>query len=129
VRTIALALIGVVVVLAGCGSDDDQPTGTPEQQIRALIGDLNRAVRDRDGDRICNELYTDGLIKRMKAAGLDCVEAINRMSARPSYDVQRVAVDGDRARVEVRATGAGPEAQVILVRREDGRWRIDDAGD
>jgi len=129
VRTIALALIGVVVGLAGCGGDDDQPTGTPEQQIRALIGDLNRAVRDRDGDRVCNELYTDGLVKRMKAAGLDCVEAINRTSARPSYDVQRVAVDGDHARVEVRATGAGPEAQVILVRREDGRWRIDDAGD
>ena len=93
------------------------------------MDDLNRAVRDHDGARVCNELYSDRLVTRMKAAGLDCVHAIDEGTATPSYEVQQVTVKGDRGRIDVRARGAGPEAVVILVTREDGRWRIIDAGD
>jgi hypothetical protein len=131
-RNIALAVVALAVVLAGCGGNDDKTTtrtGTPEEQIRAVIDDLNSAVRDHDGARVCNELYSERLVSRMKAAGLDCVKAIDEGTATPSYEVQRVTVDRNRARVEVRARGAGPEAQVIIVTREDDGWRIIDAGD
>lgn len=135
-RRAALAVTGlaaVVLAVAGCGDEGDDTTttagGSAEQQVRAVVADLNGALRAHDGQRVCEQLYAKRLVARLEQSGIGCAEAVKRAKTVPSYDVERVDLHGSVARVDVRAHNAGPEAQVIVIGREDGQWRVTEAGD
>ncbi|MGH2847314.1 MAG: hypothetical protein ACRDL0_15055, partial [Thermoleophilaceae bacterium] len=68
-----------------------------------------------------------------RAGGDDC-ERLTRSAAegiaRPSIQVRAIAVEGQRARVEVttRASGQAEVPDVLELRREDGEWRVEALG-
>jgi hypothetical protein len=134
VRRAFVALTGLAAVaLAGCGDGgggtSTTTTENADQQIRAVVTELNGALRAHDGKRVCEQIYAKRLVARLEQSGIACTEAIDRAKTVPTYDVEHVGLHGSVAHVDVRAHNAGPEAQVIVIGREGGEWRITDAGE
>ena len=127
---IALAVAAIVVasVVLAVSLDDSETTfepGTPEATVQAYF----RAIRDRDIESAFALLSTD-LRERCSA------EELRRTSLNePNFSVRiRESRERDEvAEIDVRIAiggGGGPfgsgydEDRVIVLRREDGEWRI-----
>ena len=118
-------------LLAGClgGGGARDPA---QAAIAATIQRLERATAEGDFAAVCDDLLTPSA--RRRAGGPDCARLTGTAAAgvkRPRIEVKQVNRDGDVARVTVvtRATGQPDLDERLVLRRVNGRWRIDSLGD
>ena len=120
-----LVVICLLAVLAGCGGDD---TDDAEQAVR----DFATAVREQDGDKLCEELLTSDFIGAFSGstgdAGRDaCKREIKNLSGLDVrlVRIERTKVDGDRASVTAVIEREGERfTQVYRLQKEDGDWKL-----
>lgn len=125
-RIIAFAVIAVVVVGAVLvlkpGPDDNEAVAETLENYAA-------ATRDKDYQTICDDLYAEDLVERVRAAGLPCEVALRtglEDRQNPRLQVLGVEVNGDQALARVRSTAGGgvPSTDVVRLVKEDGNWRV-----
>jgi hypothetical protein len=125
--------MAVAAVIAGClGGDEEAPpaTGAP-RALAEVVQRLERATAAGDFETVCNDLFTAAA--RARAGGEDCVRLTSSAAAgvaRPRIDVRAIELQGAtaRVRVESRARGQAVVSDVLLLRREGGRWRVEALG-
>jgi hypothetical protein len=121
----ALAATALVPAAAGCG--DDEPT--PERAVRAKLGELVQATRDKRWSRLCDSVFAASLVDSVERAGLPCEAAMERALGDvrgAELTIGRIRVTGARASAEIRtaAQGQAPSRDIVrLVRGRDG-WRV-----
>ena len=125
--------MAVAAFLTGClgAGDDPQPAAGAPRAIAATVQRLERATAQRDFATICGDLLTASA--RRRAGGPDCVRLTRSAAAgldRPSIDLKAIEIEGATARVTVRthAAGQGAVSDVLMLRHERGRWRVDSLG-
>lgn len=101
--------------------------GDPEAEaIVGVLDDYARSVRAKDVPRICRESFSDEALAELERLGGTCESFLQDTVATkaPGYriEIQRIAVDGDRATVEAREGSDGRGEQPLV--KEDGRWRM-----
>jgi hypothetical protein len=93
-----------------------------------VVEQLRVAAARRDWRAVCEEIFTASA--RRRAGGRDCrrLLASDAEGLRaPRIQLLGIVVKKDRAeaRVRSRARGQPPLVDVILLRREDGEYRVD----
>ncbi len=122
----------VALALGGCSLGGDDPAPAPvkgaPRDVARVVAELDRATRRDQYRRICEELLTSAA--RRRAGGRDCPSLL-RSTARdlrnPSVELVSIHVTSRDAiaRVRTRATGQAPIVDVLVLRREGGRYRIE----
>ncbi|MBW3608619.1 MAG: nuclear transport factor 2 family protein [Actinobacteria bacterium] len=122
----AFAAIAVVVVAAVLvlrpGPDDSE-------QVSETLDRYAEATRDKDYQTICDDLYAEDLVERVRAAGLPCEVALRtglEDRQNPRLEVLGVEVNDDQALARVRSTAGGevPSTDLVRLVKEDGDWRV-----
>jgi Putative lumazine-binding len=114
---LTLALTGL-----GCGRSD-------ERDVRDTLDAFAEATRQKDYQRLCDELFSAKLVAEVRQT-VPCEVALQNSSlddARdPKLTIRTVKVDGDRATAEVSTSAANqrPSTDTVQLVREDGDWRI-----
>lgn len=122
-RTALTTLIAALALaLAGCGADD-------EGDVRDTLERYGKAVQAKDYQTICDDIFSERLIEKLRGVNLPCETALQRGFAdveRPTIAVKRVKIDGDRASALARSDAANqePSEDTIQLAKEDGGWRI-----
>ena len=126
-RILALLLLLPLATLPACGGSSD----SPEDQITAVVDQMNSAETKEDFQAVCQQLFTSRFVKESYGDEKTCVEAPlkEQKSDEDSGEatVDSVAVDGDRATVKVstdsdegvKATGSW---QFVS---DGGDWKLD----
>lgn len=120
-----LALICLLAVFAGCGGDDKEDA---EQAVR----DFATAVRERDGDKLCDDLLTSDFIGAFSGSTGDagresCKREVERLTGLQVRLVRivRTKLDGDEASVTAVIERQGERfTQVYRLEKEDGNWKL-----
>ena len=122
--------MAVAAFLTGClgGDEEAVPVSGPARDVAGVVQRLERATAARDFATVCEELFTAAA--RERAGGDDCVPLTRSAAegiARPSIEVKAIEIRAERARVEIttRAAGQAEVRDVLELRREQGRWRVE----
>ncbi len=127
-KALAAALVAILAVLA-VAVIFLKPGPDGAEQVRETLDRYAEATRDKDYQRLCDELYAKDLVERIRSAGLPCEVALRtglEDRVNPRLDVLAVEVTGDQAAARVRSTAVGEVAStdtVRLVNEGDG-WRV-----
>ena len=118
---LAVVVVGAVLVLKPGPNDTDA--------VGETLDNYAAATRDKDYQTICDDLYAEDLVERVREAGLPCEVALRtglEDRQNPRLEVLGVEVNGDQALARVRSTAGGEPTSTDLVRlvKEDGGWRI-----
>jgi len=120
-----LAVAGAAA--AGCGGDDPDP----ETEVRATLTRYAQAVRAKDYDTLCDELFVPELLAGARAQNLPCETALETGLGdvrRPTLRIRSVRVQGERgladAVIRTDAANQPPSEDTVRLVRRDGRWRI-----
>jgi hypothetical protein len=123
VRHLTAALLGLLLVLSGCG-------GTPDpEKVQAVVEAFAEATAAKDYGRMCDTLLAPKLVEEIERVGLPCERALEQGLGQvqaPKLTIGRIDVKDDKATVQVRTAAAGElpsEDELELVRFGDG-WRI-----
>ena len=117
---VAALLLVLGAIAAACGDDDDGDE-SDEDAIRNVVQEHVAVFNDRDFDRIA-ELTT---------ANFETTAAFRTFMNDPNFrlenlEITSVMVAGDEATVTVNHGGSHQSTgDRILLKREDGRWLID----
>ena len=121
-----LALLTVVIALAGCG--DDKPG---KEDAESVVRDFAKAVSDSDGKRFCNELVTREYLEQTTGATGDnavsqCVKQIDALQrSLKIVKIDKTVIDGDRATVTTQVETQGQRGpQVFRLESQDGEFRL-----
>ena len=114
-----------VLALSGCGeAGSSRDFQGEERRVADAIGDIERAGRAQDEEKLCNELFARALVERLQAGSTDCRQEIGTALKDADdfeLDVQDVAIRGNRATARVK----GPQGvRTLALVREGGRWRL-----
>lgn len=125
-RIVAFALIAIVVVGAVLVL---KPDPDDSEQVSETLDRYAEATRDKDYQTICDDLYAEDLVERVRAAGLPCEVALRtglEDRQNPRLEVLGVEVNGDQALARVRSTAGGevPSTDLVRLVKEDGDWRV-----
>lgn len=123
-RMAPVVLVGLALI--GCGGGGD--SGDPGQTVRDFV----TAINERDGNRLCGELFTSDYMERATGATGDeaedaCKQQLELVKGLrlKLVSLRDARVDGDRARVRaVMATGGRRTAETFSLVEEDGTWRL-----
>ena len=120
------------LVLAACSLGGGEPSPRPvkgaSRDVARVVSALDVATRRGRYRRICDELFTAAA--RRRAGGRDCPSLL-RSTARelrnPRLELVSIRVTAREAlvRVRTRARGQAPIVDVLVLRRERGRYRIE----
>lgn len=131
-RSLARAAPLLCLLLASCslGGDDPPPApvaGAPRDVAR-VVAELDAATRRGQFRRICAELFTSAA--RRRAGGRDCASLLRSTAGglrNPRVELVsiRVTVREALARVRTRAAGQAAIEDVLVLRHEGGRYRIE----
>jgi len=118
---VAVAVVGAVLVL--------KPGPNDGEAVSETLDSYAAATRDKDYQTICDDLYAEDLVDRVRAAGLPCEVALRtglEDRQNPRLEVLGVEVNGDRALARVRSTAGGevPSTDLVRLVKEDGGWRV-----
>ena len=98
-----------------------------QREILSTIDDLQSASRRGDTDRICNELFTEGLANSIADASRHtCQAEVQETFVSPDAQIsvgREIQVEGSRATAVVREQN-GNASTLFLVKGGD-RWRIE----
>jgi hypothetical protein len=129
-----MARIAVLCLLAlalgGCGgSQTSSPSFAGEdERVASAVEDLQTAGERGDEERICGELLTPALARRMAAPGSSCaVEVGKALGDADQYDIEvrDVTVSGATATARVVNDGRAATLELARVGRD---WRIASLG-
>jgi len=121
----ALAAIALASASSGCGEDEP----TPEEAVRAKLGELAQAIRGQQWSTLCDSVLDPSLVEDLKQTGLPCEPTMERSLGDVrgvELTIGRIRVEGAEASAEVRTTAEGqqPSRDIVqLVRGRDG-WRV-----
>lgn len=122
-----LALIAAVALAAGCG-DGGGRDSPPADEVAQTVADLERALRDRDLEGVCERILSPDA--RRRAGGEECPRRLARTTRgveAPTIELVNVTLGRGSATARVRAR-AGDERPALdsisLVRGPDG-YRVD----
>jgi hypothetical protein len=126
--------MAVAAFLTGClGADEEAvPARGAARDVAGVVDRLERATAAKDFRTVCEELFTAAA--RQRAGGDDC-ERLTRSAAegiaRPRIEMRSIHIRADVARVEVTTSAAGQAEvpNVLELRREEGRWRVEALAD
>ncbi len=112
-----LLVLGILAI--ACGDDDDGDE-SDEDAIRNVFQEHVAATNDRDFDRLA-ETYT---------ATFDEREDFQFLMDNPDFRVENVEilsvmVAGDEARVMFTHGASNQRTDTMVLKREDGRWLVD----
>jgi hypothetical protein len=120
-------LVSALVLLAGCGSDDERRAGSDREQVEAAMTGYLEAFADGDGEEACR--YVAERAQRDLATIADarsCADAIEKLHEALDDEqrdklhdsrVARIRIDGARAEVTI----AGGDT--IPFEKVDGGWK------
>ena len=116
----ACAVLGGALV--GCGQSD-------EEEVASTLDDFAEAIREKDYQALCDDLFADDLVEQVRSVGLPCEVALRQGLGEvrgPTLTVGEVEVSQDAALAEVRtgAQGQQPSQDTVRLVREDGEWRV-----
>ena len=125
----------LAVALAGCG----QPPSSAgdfkgaKKDVADTIEQLQTSAQSRKPEDICAEVLARGLVEKLKTAGHDCVDEMEKVTGDADdfeLDVTAVTISGATATARVKARkGAKDDAvTTFTLAREDEQWRLTDLG-
>ena len=118
-RAPALFLAALALAAAGCdGGDSDEEDGE-EEAVKAVV---RRA--QADPERLCTRLATRELVKRTGGRRACLRRPSRRIQEGDDYTIERVAVRGRRATVEVDLKGTTANDDTLTMVKRDGRWLV-----
>jgi ketosteroid isomerase-like protein len=126
-----VALICLLVLLAGCGGGDD------EKDVEQTVRDFVTALREQDADTFCEDLVTEDFLGQFSGATGDkaresCKRELNSVTGLQDVrlvKVENTKVDGDEAAVTAVIERQGRrQKQVYRLTKEDGDWKLSGAG-
>jgi Domain of unknown function (DUF4878) len=123
---LALVLCLLPVALSACGGGDDS------KDAQQTVRDFVQATNDRDGDRLCGELLSQGYMEKYTGATGDrtegaCKQQLDLLKGLKLrlVSVGAVEVDGDKATVRATiATGGRRTPRRFQLVKEDGAWKL-----
>lgn len=127
----ALLAVAAASAIVACGGDSaPQPAPPVAEDQRAVIETvdaLQEASRDRDGARICREIFTRDLAESVAAAArTTCAREVGRnlFTRETTLAIGRdIRVNGDRAVTTV--TEQDGQISTLSLAKQAGRWRIE----
>ena len=82
-RLTSLLALSATVVAIGCGGDDDDVNNNADNydgtdaEVASLVDDFANAGRDGDGDKVCDEIFTEELAGNVEEeAGQSCASEV-----------------------------------------------------
>ena len=123
-RKVAIcAVLATALMAAGCGSSNDSTSADDEQEIRALVADVNRATAEQDASAFCLLIQPSAIQETFNDIDR-CVsetkKILEQAGEQPKLEVESIEVDGDVAAVQFSGS-AGGEANFV---REGGQWYV-----
>ena len=124
-----LALSAAVVAI-GCGGDDDANNNADnydgtDAEVASVVDDFGNAGRDSDGDRVCDEIFTEELAGNVEdESGQSCASEVEDNLPEGEYEltIDSLEAEGDTATVGV--TDQDDNESVLHVERVDGDWQV-----
>ena len=128
---IRLLPLVLAAALAGCGQAQTSANDFKgsEKAVAETIEDLQSAAQNRKPADICSDVLSRELDDKLKSAGNDCVQAMEKITSDADdceLEVTDVTVSGTTATAKVKARhgdNENAETTYSLV-REDGAWRL-----
>jgi hypothetical protein len=124
-----LAIVLGVLALAGCGQQPDESSADKfqgeDRAVAQKVDELQDAGDGRDPEKICSEILARSLVQQLEAAGVDCVDEMEKaIDDAEDYDldVVDVSVTGSTATAEVKRGDDGP-TETMEFAKEGGQWR------
>ena len=122
------AIAATLLVISGCGSSDDSSsadTQQDEQDITALVAEINSANKDKDALAYCGLMQPSGVTEVFNTQS-QCVRETTKIleqdsAKQPELKIDDIEIDGDRATVTLENNAGG--APVSLV-KEGGKWYV-----
>jgi len=121
-----LAPLLVLVLLVGaCGGDDGK-------DVQQTVRDFVSATNDRDGDRLCDDLVTQGYLEKATGATGDqakdaCKQQLGLITGLRLRLIKlgQPKVDGDKASVTATiAIGSQRTPRSFRLEKEGGDWKL-----
>ncbi len=131
--TLALVALFSITLIAGCGGGNYASDGTPEGDVKEVVGKMFEAAKDMDFDAI------GALLIPEEAKKIEQVKAMMKMIPAEELDKQKakiadakmtfgaVKVTGDTATCETIVTGMGEEGEekdTVNLKKVDGKWYL-----
>ena len=129
-RFTSLFALSAAVVAIGCGGDDDVNNNADnydgtDAEVASVVDDFANAGRDGDGEKVCDEIFTENLAKNIEQeAGQSCATEVEDNLPEGDYEItiDSLEVEDDTATVGV--TDQDDNASVLHIQRADGDWRV-----
>jgi hypothetical protein len=128
--SLAAALCAGVLAI-GCGDDGDDVNNNADDysgqdaEVAQVVDDFANAGRDGDGEKVCNEIFSEQLTKNVeKEAGQSCPSEVQENLPEDEYEleVNTLEVNGSAATVGV--TDQDDNSSVLHLAKDGARWRI-----
>jgi hypothetical protein len=125
-RIIVFGLIAIIVVIGAlqlrAGRDD-------QKLVRDTLEQYATASRNKDYQKLCDDLLASSYVKQTASSGLPCEVALRTALENvrnPTLTIGTIDVNGDRAAAKVTGSAAGqvPGTAVYTLIREDDAWKI-----
>jgi hypothetical protein len=134
-RLSRLLPLALVAALAGCGQAQSSANDFKgsEKAVAQKLEDLQTDAQGRKPGKICTEILSRELANKIKSAGNDCVDEMEKITGdADDYElkVTDVTVTGTTATatVETRRGSKKNATRTYRLTREDGAWRLADLG-
>src|SRR4029079_18694601 len=114
-----------VLLVGACGGDDGK-------DVQQTVRDFVSATNDRDGDRLCDDLVTQGYLEKATGATGDqakdaCKQQLGLITGLRLRLIKlgKPKVDGDKARVTATiAIGSQRTPRSFRLEKEGGDWKL-----
>ena len=130
-RPLAALLAVLAATAAGCGttSSPSQDFSAAQEDVAQVVEDLQVASREDQATRICTEILSTALSRRLGAGCTDTVQSALDDADVFELSADSVRIQGDHARVRIEAGRDGEQQELLeMVRQRRGGWRIDSFG-
>jgi hypothetical protein len=131
-RLALVAALSASVLAIGCGGDDGDDVNNnaddysgQDAEVAQLVDDFANAGRDGDGEKICDEIFSEQLTQNVeKAAGQSCQTEVEDNLPEDKYEleVDTLEVNGGAATVGV--TDQDDNKSVLHIEKDGADWRI-----
>ena len=125
----------LALALAGCGQPASSASDFKgaKKDVADTIEQLQTSAQSRKPGDICSEVLARGLVEKLKTAGHDCVDEMEKVTGDADdfeLDVTAVTITGATATARVKARKGGKDGVLTsyTLAREDGKWRLTNLG-